>query len=91
VFVLGLGSQKDKDGEHTLCWFWERAIRSMAKHGLTEGQRQHLIAEMARKGARLPTIAQCEGHVRNEEHICEHYGWPRPNPAITELMQWLTR
>ena len=52
-FVLGLGSQKsiDPDGP---CWFWIRAIHRMIRHGLTESQRHRLMAEMVRKGARLP-------------------------------------
>ncbi len=59
-FVLGLGSQKNvekRDGDFV--WFWFRVIRSMKRHGLTSAQRRYLAAEMVRKGARLPTIAQC--------------------------------
>jgi len=48
-FVLGLG-------------FWVRAVWRMIRHGLTPEQRRRLIAEMARKGARLPTTAECEKH-----------------------------
>jgi hypothetical protein len=75
-FVLGLGSQKDIE-LNSFAWFWTRAIRRMTKHGLAEDRRQRLIAEMVRKGARLPTIAQCEEHARN---------WPRNQTAIDELL-----
>src|SRR6516165_10219869 len=65
-FVLGLGSQQQKadDGRpvSNLCWFWVRAVWRMIRHGLTPEQRRRLIAEMARKGARLPTTAECEKH-----------------------------
>jgi hypothetical protein len=63
-FVLGLGSQKNLDRNHDLGWFWSHAIRKMIRHGFSEDQRQRLIAQMVRKGARLPTIAECENHGR---------------------------
>lgn len=59
LFVLGLGSQKDHEREGALAWFWVRAIRRMTQHGLTATQRRQLGGEMVRKGARLPTLAQC--------------------------------
>jgi hypothetical protein len=60
AFVLGLGSLKDHECAGGLVWFWVGAVRRMVRRGLAEYQRQRLLAEMARKGARLPTIAQCE-------------------------------
>jgi hypothetical protein len=58
-FVLGLGSQKSID-PHGPCRFWIRAIHQMIRHGLTESQRYRLMAEMVRKGARLPGFADCD-------------------------------
>jgi hypothetical protein len=78
-FILGLGSQKDIEF-NGFAWFWVHAIWRMTKHGLAEDRRQRLIAEMVRKGARLPTIAQCEEHARN---------WPRNQTMIGELVRWL--
>jgi hypothetical protein len=78
-FVLGLGSQKDRERQG-LEWFWVRAIYRMAKHGLADDQRQRLIAEMVRKGARLPTLAKCEEHARI---------WPHDQSATNEIIQWL--
>lgn len=59
LFVLGLGSQKSID-PHGRCWFWIRAIHRMIRYGLTECQRDRLLAEMVRKGARLPGFAVWE-------------------------------
>jgi hypothetical protein len=54
-FLLGFGSQKDIECNHDLCRFWVHAIHRMTRHELAEEQRQRLISEMVRKGARLPT------------------------------------
>lgn len=78
-FVLGLGSQKDVE-RNGYGWFWSRAIHRMTKHGLTESQRQHLIAEMVRKGARPPTIAHGQAHASN---------WPNHRIAMDEILAWL--
>jgi hypothetical protein len=59
-FVLGLGSLRDYNPRRGLVQFWIDAIRRMIKHGLTKEQRERFVAEMARKGARLPSDAQCE-------------------------------
>ena len=59
LFVLGLGSQKSID-PHGPCRFWIWAIHRMIRHGLTESQRYRLMAEMVRKGARLPGFADCD-------------------------------
>jgi hypothetical protein len=82
-FVLGLGSQKDveRHGGHDLCWFWAHAVHRMIKHGLAEDQRDRLLSEMVRKGARFPTIAECEEHARS---------WPLNQSAINGLISWLT-
>jgi hypothetical protein len=58
-FVLGLGSLKDHERDGQLVWFWVSVVRGMVRHGLAEHQRWRLLAEIVRKGARLPTIAQC--------------------------------
>jgi hypothetical protein len=57
VFVLGLGSQKH--GDSWTLHFWEVALIRMIRHGLTAEQRARIVADMVRKGARLPTAAQC--------------------------------
>jgi hypothetical protein len=75
-FVLGLGSQKNI--ERDLCWFWAHAVHRMVKHGLAEDQRRRVIAEMVRKGARLPTTAQCKDHARN---------WPHNQAEISEIIR----
>ena len=62
-FVLGLASQKQNDRHTDNVWFWERAIFRMTRHGLSGQRRQHLIAEMVRKGARLPSVEKCEKFV----------------------------
>jgi hypothetical protein len=76
-FVLGLGSQKDRE-HYSLFWFWYYAIGRMERHGLTEPQRQRLIGEMIRKGARVPTIEECQGWTQ---------GRPRAETCIAELMR----
>jgi hypothetical protein len=76
VFVLGLGSQQADYNDGALCWFWSRAVSRMVEHGLTEDQRARLIAEMVRKGARLPEISEYESFVREAAGRC---------PGINEL------
>jgi hypothetical protein len=76
VFVLGLGSQQADHNDGAVCWFWAYAIRRMIEHGLTEDQRARLIAEMVRKGARLPEISEYESFVREAAGRC---------PGINEL------
>jgi hypothetical protein len=61
-FLLGLGSQKDRDSDNEVVWFWVHAVRRMKRHDLTDQQRRRLAAEMVRKGARLPTVVQCRKH-----------------------------
>jgi hypothetical protein len=77
-FVLGLGSQKEEtDRRARAPWFWFDALDRMTRHGLTAPQRQRLVAEMVRKGARLPTIEQCQGYA----------GWGgRIEAALPELI-----
>lgn len=78
-FVLGLGSQKDvEEIDSAICWFWARAVRRMIGHGLSESQRFRLVAEMVRKGARLPTIEECQKHVD---------GWKRNHAELDEVMR----
>jgi hypothetical protein len=76
-FILGLGSQKNVQ-PNGYGWFWVRVIWRMTKHGLSEHQRQRLFAEMVRKGAQLPTIAQCEDCVRK---------WPPNQAAVEEIVR----
>jgi hypothetical protein len=57
-FLLGLGSLKSGQDDSRLVWFWVHAIRRMIGHGLNARQRHHLVKEMVRKGARLPTAEQ---------------------------------
>ena len=58
-FVLGLGSQKDFERFCTES-FWRKAIYRLNKHGLNKDQRKRLLIQMVRKGAKLPTIEECE-------------------------------
>jgi hypothetical protein len=71
-FVLGLGSQKEYEHYYSdhyysdaLLRFWAFAISGMKRHGLTDAQRHHVLAEMVRKGARLPTLAECHRGLYN--------------------------
>jgi hypothetical protein len=60
-FVLGLGSQQNVDDHpHGPILFWVDAVCKMKRHGLDGNDRRRLADEMSRKGARPPTIAQCE-------------------------------
>jgi hypothetical protein len=81
-FILGLGSQKDFDRKSADGWFWARALSGMAQYGLDEHQRTHLINELVRKGARVPTPAECEEHARD---------WPRTQAKMAELGRWWAR
>jgi len=58
--VLGFGSLKSWQPESKLMWFWIEAVQAMVRHGIAEHQRQRYAAEMVRKGACLPTLAQCK-------------------------------
>jgi hypothetical protein len=78
-FVLGLGSQKDHERQG-LFWFWYYAIGRMERHGLTEPQRQRLIGEMIRKGARVPTIEECQGWTQDR---------PKAEARVAEIMRAL--
>jgi hypothetical protein len=79
-FVLGLGSQKDVERDDALCLFWAHAIARMIRHEIAADQRQRLIVEIVRKGARVPSIAQCEQFARD----CPHGGLAS---AINELTE----
>jgi hypothetical protein len=75
-FVLGLGSQQSKPRY----WsdnvnFWTKAILRMTRHGIPPAQRSRLIAEMVRKGARLPTPDDWGKYVKNDRTLAAHYGW----------------
>jgi hypothetical protein len=60
-FVLGLGSQKNNVTGRVAAEMLLLAIGRMKSHGLDEKQRQALLAELIRKGARRPTVADVEG------------------------------
>jgi len=64
-FVLGLGSQKSGVRYDTV-GFWDRAIFRMTRHGIEPERRQRLIAEMVRKGARLPSPDEYQKYVEND-------------------------
>jgi len=55
-FVLGLGTFY----QSYPVWFWMDAIERMSKHGLSKAQRGYFAAACVRKGARLPTRAECK-------------------------------
>jgi hypothetical protein len=65
-FVLGLGSLKNVERGRT--HFWNRAVGSMVRHGLSEEQRRYFLAAMVRKGARLPTREEYEQHLEVWPH-----------------------
>ena len=83
LFVLGLGSQKSID-PHGRCWFWIRAIHRMIRYGLTECQRYRLLAEMVRKGARLPGFAVWDER-QSASWQCSH------SQELEELRRFITR
>jgi hypothetical protein len=66
-FVLGLGSQKgERRGWHdNVMRFWTSAVRRMRRHGIPEEEQRRILAEMVRKGARPPTLADCEDYARD--------------------------
>jgi hypothetical protein len=59
-FVLGLGTQENSNGDWNMVGFWVQAIQRMKKHGIRKASREQFILACVRKGARLPTKAQCE-------------------------------
>jgi hypothetical protein len=78
-FVLGLGSQKNGDTGRQAALMLLLAVGRMKAHGLNEIQRRALLAELIRKGARRPTIAEGEGW----------YGGSDWKPYVDELVGWL--
>jgi hypothetical protein len=68
-FVLGLGSQKDKG--RRVMELWTAAVARMRRHGIPEEEQRRILAEMVRKGARPPTLADCQDYGRNWGR------WPR--------------
>jgi hypothetical protein len=81
-FVLSFGSQKDTDRDIHLCWFWAHATHRMIRHGLTRAQRQRLIAELIRKGARVPPVAAMQEHGADQR-------WPYIIEAVNEFLTCL--
>jgi hypothetical protein len=81
-FVLGLGSQKDAATGRLAAHMLLLAIGKMKRHGLNEYQRRGLLAELIRKGARRPTVADCEGwNVYYESYVDELVAWLRAASA----------
>ena len=78
-FILGLGSQKHPVTGRMAAYFLLLAIGRMKRHGLTEAQRHTLLAELIRKGARRPTITECEDWRLDAS-------W---TPYVNELAVWL--
>lgn len=78
-FVLGLGSQKDNVTGHVAALMLRHAVIRMMRHGLDESQRRALLTELIRKGARRPSVAECEGFRSSTAHS-----------IIDELVAWLT-
>ena len=88
-FVLGLGSQKSGVRYDTV-GFWDRAIFRMTRHGIEPERRQRLIAEMVRKGARLPSPDECQKYVENDRALAQLYGWkPRDSARVNELFTFM--
>ena len=79
-FVLGLGSQKDGATGRVAAHMLLLAIGRMKRHGLNVAQRRALLTELIRKGARRPTIAECEGWNMNST-------W---TAYVDELAAWLS-
>jgi hypothetical protein len=65
------------DGSSELIRFWMHAIRRMARHGIAEERRRSLVAEMVRKGARWPTVTQCQEFIEV---------WPEQQAEVEEIM-----
>ncbi|MBR1174866.1 hypothetical protein JQ617_12930 [Bradyrhizobium sp. KB893862 SZCCT0404] len=78
-FVLGLGSQKQSVTGRMAAYFLLIANSRMEAQGLNGPQRRSLLTELVRKGARLPTIAECEGWSVDES-------W---KPHVDDLAAWL--
>jgi hypothetical protein len=79
-FILGLGSQKSDATGRMAAHLLVIAVGRMKAHGLDESQRRALLSELIRKGARRPTIADCEGWRVND-------GW---TPYVDEVIAWLS-
>ena len=58
-FLLSLGSLRYQRGSK-LVWFWVHAIILMRRGGLDLHQRRNLGDQIHRKGAPLPTAAECD-------------------------------
>ena len=83
LFVLGLGSQKDNATGRIAAYMLLLAIGRMQRHGLNELHRRALLAELIRKGARRPTVAECEDWRLNDSwapYVDELAGWLRSAP-----------
>jgi hypothetical protein len=74
-YVLGLGIYYK---DHPMS-FWRDAVERMTKHGLSKAQRQHFVAACVRKGARLPTRAEC----KKQEQSWKKWNMWTPDDART--------
>src|SRR5215472_17350799 len=53
-------------------------------------RRQRLIAEMVRKGARLPSPDEYQKYVENDRALAQRYGWkPRDSARVDELVAFM--
>jgi len=59
-FVLTLGTLRQYSQTERTIEFWTGAVRRMAQHGLSKEQRKHFVLACVRKGAQLPTLADCK-------------------------------
>jgi hypothetical protein len=59
-------------------WFWTSAVRRMHRHGIPEEEQRRILAEMVRKGARPPTLADRQSYARRNWN-----GWPSMPELIT--------
>jgi hypothetical protein len=82
-FVLGLGSQQSPPARWSnTVYFWRGAISRMAEYGIPKAERSRLIADMIRKGARLPTP---EEYAREREDAKRYGRRERDNSMLAEL------
>jgi hypothetical protein len=69
-FLLGLGSQKDVERyEGDVVHFWLLALFRLKERGFKPKRRRQIVAQMIKKGARLPSLADCN----NEDLTVNHW------------------
>lgn len=91
-FIIGFGSQKGVERYRSaVLTFWTRVVSRMLKHGLTEPQCQRLLAEMVRKGARLPTVADCESRLHELEGKPDVWPYSSNKANLVAFMAFMSR